>query len=211
MSWRLVLEDAYTVECQACGVESVDPGKWPSQKWPCGRCPCCGHIHPTNGPARGEFQARCMHPETNGDEQRRGSEVFAWYSISGTVRVRRCPEVDAIAAKIRAHCDRDFAVNLVPMDSEVDDFSIEGTGEFAAGGVLVLDETLESLGPYAVEAAVLTGEYENEPCELVVAPTIEAGATALSHHRLDQIKPMLRELTAQDRESLVTLLREPAG
>ena len=40
------------------------------------------------------------------------------------------------------------------MDPEVDDFSIEGTGEFAAGGVLVLDELLESLGPYAVEAAV---------------------------------------------------------
>ncbi len=137
--------------------------------------------------------------------------MSAWYSISGTVRVRRCPEVDAIAAKIRAHCDRDFAVNLVPMDAEVDEFSIEGTGEFAAGGVLVLDELLESLGPYAVEAAVLTGEYENEPCKLVVAPTTEAGATALSHHRLDQIKPLLRELTAQDRQSLVTLLREPDG
>ena len=137
--------------------------------------------------------------------------MSAWYSITGTVRVRRCPEVDAIAAKIRAHCDRDFVVNLVPMDAEVDDFSIEGTGEFAAGGVLVLDETLESLGPYAVEAAVLTGEYENEPYELVVAPTTEAGATALSHHRLDQIKPMLRVLTAQDREPLVTLLRAPDG
>jgi hypothetical protein len=95
------------------------------------------------------------------------------------------------------------------MDAEADDFSIEGTGEFAAGGVLVLDELLESLGPYAVEAAVLTGEYENELYELVIAPTTEAGATALSHHRLDQIKPMLRELTASDRESLLTLLREP--
>ena len=68
-----------------------------------------------------------------------------------------------------AHCDRDFAVNPVPKHGEVDEFSIEGTGEFAAGGVLVLDELLESLGPYAVEAAVLIGEYENEPCTLVVA------------------------------------------
>ena len=73
----------------------------------------------------------------------------------------------------------------------------------------LLDELLESLGPYTLEAAVLTGEYENEPCELVVAPTAEAGATALSHHRLNQIKPMLQELTAQDRQSLVILLREP--
>ena len=137
--------------------------------------------------------------------------MSAWYSITGTFPVRRCPEVDAIAARIRAHCDRDFAVNLVPMDAEVDEFSIEGTGEFAAGGVLVLDELLESLGPYAVEATVLTGEYENEPCELVIAPTAEADAIALSHHRLNQIRPMLHELNAQDRHSLVDLLRSPDG
>jgi hypothetical protein len=137
--------------------------------------------------------------------------MSAWYSISGSLRIRRCPEVDAIAAKIRELCDRDFAVHLEPTDAEIAEFSIEGSGEFAAGGVLGLDELLEALGPYAVEAAVLTGKYENEPYELVVAPTPEAGATALSHHRLDQIKPMLRELTAQDCESLVTLLREPDG
>jgi len=135
--------------------------------------------------------------------------MSAWYSISGTVRVRRCPDVCAIAAKIQEHCDRDFTVSLVPRDAEVDEFSIEGAGEFVAGGVLVLDELLESLGPYTLEAAVLTGEYENEPCELVVAPTAEASVTALSHYRLNQIKPMLQELTAQDRQSLVILMREP--
>ena len=123
--------------------------------------------------------------------------MSAWYSISGAVRVGRCPEVDAIAAKIRAHCDREFTVNLVPRDAEIDEFSIEGAGEFAAGGVLVLDELLVSLGSYALEPVVLTGEYENEPCELVVAHTAEAGATALSHHRLNQIKPMLPELTVR--------------
>jgi hypothetical protein len=97
------------------------------------------------------------------------------------------------------------------MDAEVDEFSIAGTREFAAGGVLVLDETLESLGPYAVEAPVPTGEYENEPCEVVVASSKAAAATALSHHRLNQIRPMLHELNAQDRESLVTSLRESGG
>jgi hypothetical protein len=135
--------------------------------------------------------------------------MSAWYAIGGSIPVRRCPEVDAIAAKIREHCDRDFAVSLVPRDAEVDEFSIEGAGEFAAGGVLVLDKLLESLGPYTLEAAVLTGEYENEPCELVVAPTAEVGVTALSRYRLNQIKPMLQELTAQDRQSLVILMREP--
>jgi hypothetical protein len=73
MSWRSVLEDAYPVDCKACGVEFVDPGKWPNQKWLRGRCPCCGHIHPTNGPARREFQARCMQPE-NSSEQNKGAD-----------------------------------------------------------------------------------------------------------------------------------------
>ena len=137
--------------------------------------------------------------------------MSAWYSISGSLRVRRCPEVDAIAAKIRELCDRDFAVHLEPTDAEIAEFSIEGSGEFAAGGVLGLDELLEALGPYALEGTVLTGEYEHEPCELVIAPTAEAGAVALSHFRLDQIKPLLHELNAQDRQSLVTLLRELDG
>ena len=66
----------------------------------------------------------------------------AWYSISGTVRVRRCPEVDAIAAEIREHCDRDFAVDLMAIDPEIVEFSINGAGEFAAGGVLKLDDLI---------------------------------------------------------------------
>ncbi len=135
--------------------------------------------------------------------------MSAWYSINGSVRVRRCPEVYEIAAKIREHCDRDFTVTLVPRDADVDEFSIEGAGEFPLGCVRVLDELLESLGLYTLEAAVLTGEYENEPCQLVIAPTAEAGATALSHYRLNQIKPMLQELSAQDRQSLAIIMREP--
>ena len=135
--------------------------------------------------------------------------MSAWYSMNGTVRVRRCREVAAVVAKIQAHCDQNLTVALAAEDDEIDQFSIEGAGEFAAGGVLILDELLLSLGPYALEAAVLTGEYENEPCELVVAPTAEAGAIALSHHRLNQIRPMLQELNARDRHSLVELLQMP--
>ena len=135
--------------------------------------------------------------------------MSAWYSMNGTVRVRRCREAAAVVAKIQSHCDQNFTVALAAEDDEMDQFSIEGAAEFAAGGVLILDELLLSLGPYALEAAVLTGEYENEPCELVIAPTAEAGAIALSHHRLNQIRPMLHELNAQDRHSLVELLRMP--
>jgi hypothetical protein len=121
--------------------------------------------------------------------------MSAWYSISGSLRVRRCPEVDAIAAKIRELCDRDFAVYLEPTDAEIAGFSIEGSREFAAGSVLGFDELLEALSSYALEATVLTGQYDHEPCELVLAPTAEAGAAALNKHRLNQIKPMLLELT----------------
>ena|SRR5271157_181249 len=139
--------------------------------------------------------------------------MSVWYSLSGTVRVRRNHEVDAIVAKIRSHCGHHFAfdVDVVPVGSESDEFSIDGAGEFAAGGVPKLDALIESLGPHALEGAVLTGEYENEPCVLVIAPTAEAGATALSRHRLNQIKPLLNDLTTEGRESLATLLREANG
>jgi hypothetical protein len=137
--------------------------------------------------------------------------VSAWYSLIGTVQVRRCPEVNVIVAKIRAHCYRNFAVTIEPKDADVDELYIEGDGELSAGGVLILDQLLQSLGPYAVEPAVLTGEYENEPCILVIAPTAEAVTTALSHHRLDQITPMLHDLNVQDRQSLVALLQEADG
>jgi hypothetical protein len=74
MSWRAILEDAYTVKCKACGVAFVDPGRWPSQKWLRGRCPLCGHVHRTEGLARGEFQARCMYPESNSSESNGGDK-----------------------------------------------------------------------------------------------------------------------------------------
>jgi hypothetical protein len=134
--------------------------------------------------------------------------MSAWYALHGTVRVRASPVVDAIIAKIRQHCDRDFAVNLAPVDSETDEFSIEGAGEFAAAGVLELDELIESLGPHVLEPAILTGVYESEPCELVAAPTEQAARTALGRHRLDQIRPSLCELTTEDKKSLVDLLTD---
>jgi len=74
MSWRSILEDEYSVKCKDCGVEFVDPGKWPSQKWLRGRCPRCGHIRRTYGPARGEFQSRCKHPETIAGKTRGGDQ-----------------------------------------------------------------------------------------------------------------------------------------
>ena len=137
--------------------------------------------------------------------------MSAYYSMHGTVRVRASPAVDAIVSRIKEHCDRDFEVALVPVDPEISVFSIEGAGEFSSGGVLALDELTVSLGRHALEAAVFTGEYESEPCELVVAPTPETAFIALSRHRLGQIKPVLLELTAEDKKSLVALLTDQSA
>jgi hypothetical protein len=139
--------------------------------------------------------------------------MSAWHSLSGSVRVRRCHEVEAIIAVIRSHRGRHFAfdVDVIPVDSETDEFSIDGTAEFAAEGELKLDTLIDSLGPHALVGAVLTGNYDNEPCELAVAPTAEAGAIAVSRHRLIQIKPLMSDLTTEDRESFAALLQEANG
>jgi hypothetical protein len=131
--------------------------------------------------------------------------------LARDLRVRASPAADEITEKIRAHCDRDFAVSLASIDPETSEFSIEGTGEFAAGGVLVLDELIMSLGPHSVQPAVLTGVYEDEPCELMVAQTPQAAQMAMSRHRFDQIRQLLSELTVEDRKSLLTLLADSAG
>jgi hypothetical protein len=55
---------------------------------------------------------------------------------------------------------------------------------------------------------VLTGNYDNERCELAVAPTAEAGAIAVSRHRLIQIKLLMSDLTTEGRESFAALLQE---
>jgi hypothetical protein len=68
-------------------------------------------------------------------------------------------------------------------------------------GCTQLDTLIDSLGPHALEGAVLTGNYDNESCELAVAPTAEAGAIAVSRHRLNPIKPLIGDLTTEDRES----------
>ena len=76
--------------------------------------------------------------------------MSAWHSLRGSVRVRRCHEVEAIIAVIRSHRGRHFAfdVDVIPVDSETDEFSIEASPEFAAEGELKLDTLIDSLGSH---------------------------------------------------------------
>lgn len=45
MSWRAELEDRYTVECIACGHETIDTERAPNQRYARGTCSACGHNH----------------------------------------------------------------------------------------------------------------------------------------------------------------------
>jgi hypothetical protein len=47
MSWRSELEERFTVKCEKCGYEVVDPAKRPAQRYLLGRaCAHCGHVRP---------------------------------------------------------------------------------------------------------------------------------------------------------------------
>jgi hypothetical protein len=135
--------------------------------------------------------------------------MSTWYALAGTIRLRMGPEVDRIVASIRDHCGAELDVGLAPADAGCAEFSIGGAGELPACGVLLLEGLLRSLGPHALEGVVQTGAYDGAPCELVVGPTEEARALALSRHRFGQIWPLARELVARDRDALIAWLREP--
>ena len=84
---------------------------------------------------------------------------------------------------------------------------MEGGSLFATGYVLGIEELLESLGPYALVGAVFGGECDGQPWEVVVAPSEEAGRVALSQSRLEEIDPLVDDLTAEDRARLVAKLQ----
>jgi hypothetical protein len=73
--------------------------------------------------------------------------------------------------------------------------------------VLDFDQVLRSLGPYILEPAVFATSYENQAGELIVASTDLVEKTALSKHRLEQIKSLVRDLIPEDRGKLIETLQ----
>ena len=63
--------------------------------------------------------------------------------------------------------------------------------------MLGIEELLCSLGPFASEGAVFSGDCDGQPWEVVVAPSEEAGSVALSQSRLEEIDPLVDDLTAR--------------
>ena len=84
---------------------------------------------------------------------------------------------------------------------------MEGGSLFPTGYVLGIEELLCSLGPFASEGAVFSGDCDGQPWEVVVAPSEEAGRVALSQSRLEEIDPLVDDLTAEDRARLVAKLQ----
>jgi hypothetical protein len=138
--------------------------------------------------------------------------MSACYEISGVVRVRRSPALDAILAGLRGYFRPGLilAVESEEREPGILTVSLDAVGVFTRGaGVPELDEMLRWLGPHAVEPAIFLTMYEHRPGELVVAPSENAARAALSRHRREQIEPLSQDLIASDRELLVAILQSP--
>jgi hypothetical protein len=88
--------------------------------------------------------------------------MCAWYLLSGTVRLRRCREVDAIVAELRDLRGDEFEVNTTEAGPGALELTFRGGSEFTDAGADELDGMVRSLGPHALEPAVFTGDYDGE-------------------------------------------------
>ena len=84
------------------------------------------------------------------------------YQLSGTARLRRCPEVDAVLDELRDLKGSEFEVITADVGAGIIELTFRGDSVFNDEGADELDELLASLGPHATEPAVFTGEYGGE-------------------------------------------------
>ncbi len=129
------------------------------------------------------------------------------YFLTGSVRVRRCTETGAILARLREYRDIDFDIAVTKVEGGDLELTIDGCRELNLRGVLRLEEQLQRLGPYAREAAIFQRHHELDVCDLIVAPSREAGLVALSRRRLEDCKLSIESMIPADRARLVEELR----
>ena len=129
------------------------------------------------------------------------------YTICGWIRARKCAEVDDIIKQLQDRCGQGIKVEVTDVEPDQLEISVEGGSSFPRGYVLGIEELLGLLGPFAPEGAVFGGECDGQPWEVVVASSEEAGRVALSQSRLEEIDPLVDDLTAEDRARLVAKLQ----
>jgi hypothetical protein len=129
------------------------------------------------------------------------------YFLTGSVRLRECPEIAPILVRILAYRDVDFDINVIePGGGEVE-LTIDGARELDDDRMIRLEGLLQALGPYARAAAVFRRHYELDTCDVIVAPSPEAGRGALSRAVLEDIRISLGPLVPEDRARLAEELR----
>ena len=84
--------------------------------------------------------------------------MYAWYQLSGSARLRRCPEVDAVLDELRDLRGDEFEVIATDAGPGAIELTFRGGSEFTDAGADELDGVLGSLGRHALEPAVFTGE-----------------------------------------------------
>ena len=133
--------------------------------------------------------------------------MSSWFTICGWVRVRKCAEVEDIIKQLQDRCGQGIEIDAEDVEADQLEIGVEGGSLFAEGYVLGIEELLDSLGPYTLVGAVFGGECGGQPWEEVVAPSEEAGRVALSQSRLEEIDPLVDDLTVEDRARLVAKLQ----
>jgi hypothetical protein len=129
------------------------------------------------------------------------------YTICGWVRARKCAAVEDIIKQLKDRCGQGIKVEVTDVEPDQLEIGVEGGFLFPRGYVLGIEELLGSLGPHALVGAVFGGECDGQPWEVLVAPSAEAGRVALSQSRLEEIDPLVDDLTAEDRARLVAKLQ----
>jgi hypothetical protein len=95
--------------------------------------------------------------------------------LSGEVRLRRCPEVDAILEELRDLRGDEFEVATTDSGPGAIELKFRGGSEFTDDGADELDGMLRTLGPHALEPAVFTGEYDGELRVIAIDPADWSG------------------------------------
>jgi hypothetical protein len=129
------------------------------------------------------------------------------FSICGWVRVRKCKEVEVIVTRLAESCSLEIELDVFDVEEDQLQISVEASSVVPSGAPVEIEELLRSLGPYASEGAVFSGECDGQPWEMVVAPSEEAGRVALSQSRFEEIDPLVDDLTVGDREKLIAKLQ----
>jgi hypothetical protein len=129
------------------------------------------------------------------------------FFLTGAVRVCECAETEAILARICRYRDVDFDIGVTEIDGGDLELTIDGCRDLNDHGSRQLEEQLQALGPFAREAVVFRRIHDLDACDVIVAPSREAGLVALSRVNLEDCRFLLAAMLPEDRTRLVEELQ----